>query len=269
MRIAVIGAKGKMGKLHANILESFGHDVERLDIIDGPINYDQVTLRSDAAVIATPTPYHGMPTLMFLTEGKPVLVEKPLSHKIAQAEVMVDTAEKLGVSLSVGYLGRFNPAFAFIRASLYNGDLRIERAGPKPKGEYGGVAVDHASHDIDLLRWTFGKDLRINLRYDSNDQAAYDFSVPKKNLTGTLEVRYLEPDSSSRIRLWEFQGEDNIIADLTNQRVWAQGVRQDIGPMVDQIELQARAWEARIAGQTSDICTGPEGLEVLKLTLGV
>lgn len=64
----------------------------------------------DAISVAVPTIDHFSVASEFLQRGIPVLVEKPITSRLDEADKLIDIAEKKGLPLQVGYLERFNPA---------------------------------------------------------------------------------------------------------------------------------------------------------------
>lgn len=138
MRIAVIGC-GYWGSKHVRVLhQSLG--VERLVIVDPQTerlralraNYPGIeahtriedALRSiDAAVLATPASSHAPIGISLMEAGKHLLVEKPLATSVAEATVMRDTAEAMGVTLAVGHTFEHNAAVLALRELIRRGDL--------------------------------------------------------------------------------------------------------------------------------------------------
>lgn len=83
-------------------------------VLDGPI---------PAVVIATPAPTHGQIAREALLAGKDVLVEKPITMSVREAEELVELARERERVLMVGHLLLFQPAVQWIKACLARGDL--------------------------------------------------------------------------------------------------------------------------------------------------
>lgn len=77
----------------------------------------------DAVVVATPARTHYELARRSLEAGKHVLVEKPLTMDVGEAEELVATAEQRGRTLMVGHVFEYNPAVAYIKQAIDNGDL--------------------------------------------------------------------------------------------------------------------------------------------------
>ena len=69
------------------------------------------TADSNALVVVVPTVHHFTVARDFLLRGIPLLVEKPLTNEVAQADHLVALAAAQNVVLQVGHIERFNPAF--------------------------------------------------------------------------------------------------------------------------------------------------------------
>src|SRR5262249_8511160 len=105
-----------------------------------------------AAVIAAPTTYHFAVASDFLRAGIHLLVEKPLASNLAQADDLVRLATDAGVTLQVGHVERFNPAFE----ELASRPIRPRYLpGERSRGFSGrstdvGVVLDLMIHDLDV-----------------------------------------------------------------------------------------------------------------------
>src|SRR5678815_6126786 len=126
LRVAVIGV-GHLGQHHARLLASMD-GVELVGIVDTkPGRAEDVAAkygtkawpgasdllgRVDAVTIAVPTVSHLDVALPFLEAGVATLIEKPIAPSVADADRLVDAAERGGAMLATGHTERFNPAVA-------------------------------------------------------------------------------------------------------------------------------------------------------------
>lgn len=128
--------------------------------------------RLDLAVVATPDPLHKGPVLAAVEGGVPtIIVEKPLATTLADAEEMLDAAEKAGTRLFLCFFNRGSP---LDRATYYTiqqgllgqvvyGDVHLDDNICVPTGLWGGRSREWAagsstahfllSHVVDFLRW--------------------------------------------------------------------------------------------------------------------
>src|SRR5947209_2628537 len=115
MRVAVVGL-GSAGSRHARLLLELGHDVVGFDpAVSAPPGVTQVEslvdaiARSDAIVVASPSSLHAEQAIAALAQGTHVLVEKPLATTAADAERVVEAAERASVVCGVAMNLRFHP----------------------------------------------------------------------------------------------------------------------------------------------------------------
>ncbi|MGI8555656.1 MAG: Gfo/Idh/MocA family oxidoreductase [Pyrinomonadaceae bacterium] len=118
----------------------------------------------DAVSIATPTETHSEIACAFLEKGVNVLVEKPFAKTLAEADLMIEAAEKSGAKLMVGHLERFNPAMVALRPHvtkpLY---FEIHRVSPFPNRSLDvDVVLDVMIHDLDAVQWLIGASVKIS-----------------------------------------------------------------------------------------------------------
>jgi predicted dehydrogenase len=110
--------------------------------------------RVEAVSIATPTPLHHPIARACLEAGVHVLVEKPITTTVAEAEDLIRTAATAGRVLQVGHLERFNAAVRAIEG-LVRQPRFIESARLAPFRQRGtdvSVVLDLMIHDIDLIQ---------------------------------------------------------------------------------------------------------------------
>ena len=167
IRLAVVGA-GHLGKIHARLVQNL-NDVQLIGVVDPdasarkvvaeqcgvPTLSDYGTLieQIDAAVVAAPTRHHHAIVLDLLNRGIHVLVEKPITSTVQQADQLVDAALAGQLVLQVGHVERFNPAFQSAAAHL--GRPRyieaIRASGYTCRSTDVGVVHDLMIHDLDLI----------------------------------------------------------------------------------------------------------------------
>ena len=126
----------------------------------------------DLVSICTPPAFHAALAIAALEAGVGVFCEKPLATSVADAERVVDAAERTGTLIAVGFCHRFQPQIEQLRALITDGELGVIRefrnrfAGHLPNVERtwfanpqvagGGVLVDTSVHSVDLFRYLIG-----------------------------------------------------------------------------------------------------------------
>jgi predicted dehydrogenase len=128
----------------------------------------------DVVLVCTPPHLHHAITLGALERGKHVLCEKPLARTVAEAEEMVQAADRAGLRLMGGFNHRYHPAIQQMRLWLREGRLGeplFVRArygiGGRPGYEKewradpevvsGGQLMEQGIHAVDLARWFLGE----------------------------------------------------------------------------------------------------------------
>jgi predicted dehydrogenase len=167
IKVAVIGA-GHLGKIHARIYAQC-KDAELIGICDTDFakanthaqsfsttaytDYTQLLNKVDAVSIATPTSEHFKIAAEFLKNKVHVMVEKPITKKIQEAEQLIRLAKKHKVLLQVGHVERFNPAIKMLSQFCKNPQfIECHRLSPYPlRGTDVSVILDLMIHDIDIV----------------------------------------------------------------------------------------------------------------------
>jgi predicted dehydrogenase len=109
--------------------------------------------RVDAAVVAVPTSKHASVGLELLNMGVDLLVEKPIAASLAEADQLIEAADRNGRILQVGHLERFNPAVQavtpLVTFPLFFEVHRLSVFSPRSLDV--DVIFDLMIHDLDIL----------------------------------------------------------------------------------------------------------------------
>jgi len=109
----------------------------------------------DAVSIAVPTNLHYKIAKEFLDNDIHVLIEKPITKTLEEAEELVDIANSKNLIIQVGHIERFNPVVRAVEPYLKNVRfIDCHRAGPfskKARVKDVGVVLDLMIHDIDII----------------------------------------------------------------------------------------------------------------------
>ncbi|NQT78955.1 MAG: Gfo/Idh/MocA family oxidoreductase [Candidatus Aminicenantes bacterium] len=167
VRVGIIGV-GYLGMQHARIL-SYLEEAELKGVADIDFkkaldignrhrvqyyeNYENMLDEIDAAIVATPTSEHFSIAIKLLKEGKPVLVEKPITETVEQAEQLVSAAKKSKLILQVGHLERFNPAVEALENVISEPKfIEVQRLGSFSARSLDiDVVLDLMIHDLDII----------------------------------------------------------------------------------------------------------------------
>lgn len=167
LRTAVIGA-GKMGKIHAKVYSKLDNaelvaiadnDLKRAqelaEAFDCEATADPASLigKVDAVTISAPTIAHHELATLFIKNGVPVLIEKPLASTVEQGREIVELAKQHNVVVAVGHSERCNPVVqAMKRLHIEPMFIEANRVSPYPFRSMDiGVVLDVMIHDIDII----------------------------------------------------------------------------------------------------------------------
>ena len=167
LRVAVIGV-GHLGKHHARLLAGIDgarlvavvdRNAERASEVAAATNtealtdYRELFDRVDAVTVAAPTELHRDIALPFLERGVSVLVEKPITRTLDEADALIAAAKASGATLATGQTERFNPAIAtvmpFVTTPRF---IEVHRLGVFPDRSLDiDVVFDLMIHDLDII----------------------------------------------------------------------------------------------------------------------
>ncbi len=167
VRTAVVGV-GHLGRHHARILAALDGaslvavvdtDADRAKTVSEATgaralgDYRDLAGQVDAVSIAAPTELHHEIALAFLERGVSVLVEKPMTRTLEEADALTAAAAASGATLAVGQTERYNPAVAavmpFVTTPRF---VEVHRLGVFPDRSLDiDVIFDLMIHDLDLI----------------------------------------------------------------------------------------------------------------------
>jgi predicted dehydrogenase len=120
----------------------------------------------EAILIATPDKFHAQAVVKAATAGKDILCEKPLALNIADAHIALAAVSKAGTRLQVGFMRRYDPAYAAAMKRIEAGEIgtpvifkSVGRDKDQPSiASYesnvnGMIFYTNTIHDFDLARW--------------------------------------------------------------------------------------------------------------------
>ena len=167
LKVGVIGV-GHLGRYHAEKYRAIG-DVELVGVADiqsrradgvaerlgvrAFYHHQDLLDLVDVVSVAVPTMEHYSVTRDFLEAGVHVLVEKPITRTLEEADKLIALAAKNGLVVQVGHLERFNPAIKAVAGLTEGRPLFIESNRISPFTERGtdvDVILDLMIHDIDI-----------------------------------------------------------------------------------------------------------------------
>ena len=168
IRAAVIGVC-YLGHFHAEKYAELANaelvavvdlDRERAEVVAGKVgarpctDYREILDQVDAVSIVVPTQAHYEVAKAFLEKGVHVLLEKPITTTLAEADELIRIAAAQKAVFQVGHLERFNPVVVALDGIVKQpGFIESIRIAPfKPRGTDVNVVLDLMIHDIDIIQ---------------------------------------------------------------------------------------------------------------------
>jgi predicted dehydrogenase len=241
----------------------------------------RVDARIEAVCVAVPTEKHYAVVRDCLEAGVHVLVEKPITRTLEEADALLAIARARKLVLQVGHLQRFNPAFQALAAEggrpLF---IDIERLAPfKGRGADVDVVLDLMIHDLDLvlalakapIEQVSASGFRVlteaidiaNARIEFADGAIASVSASRVSQSSVRKLRVFRHDAY-------------VSADLQGQRLrYVRKVGEGIAESeqaferADELRAQAEAFLRSVRGEGAPLVTGEQGRQVLALALQV
>ncbi|MFN0109106.1 MAG: Gfo/Idh/MocA family protein [Blastocatellia bacterium] len=302
IKTAVIGV-GHLGKEHARVY----HTLETSELVavcdtnetNGRAiaekygarfvgDYRDLLGEVEAVSVATPTINHHEATCAFLEAGVAVLVEKPISRTLAEAEEMIALAEAKNVALQVGHIERFNPAFQALLQQLTNPKFfEAHRMGMFTMRSLDiDVVMDLMVHELDIIASLVNSEV-VKIEAVGIPILTQKIDLANARLEfadGTIANITASRVAGERLRkLRVFQPNEYYSLDYAEQQVGmfkltppksggalpeivAQGLEvTKREPLLAEIE----SFVSSVLGKTTPVVTGAEGRRALALALEV
>jgi predicted dehydrogenase len=303
LRAAVIGV-GYFGSRHADKLSAlpgvkleYVVDVDRARAEDiaakigarASTDYRDVIGAVDIATIAVPPQAHADVAEALLEAGIHLLIEKPLTVTLAEADRVVSAAVRKGLVLRVGHLERFNPALVAVREHIVAPRfMECHRLAPfKPRGTDVDVVLDIMIHDLDIILslvdapvaevrangvsvLTGGVDI-ANARVEFADGCVANITASRVSAKSMRKLRVFQTDCYVSI---DFQDRSVDIA-RTDPRATTGGPIPGIAleraeyPEGDSLEAELGAFVDAVRGHTRPAATGQDARRALELALAI
>ena len=219
IKVGVIGV-GHLGEHHTRIYSGLPQ-AELVGIYDSDLEkakakaekyktiyfmeLDQLLQKVEAVSLVVPTSSHYEVAKRVLNQGIHILIEKPITETVEQAEELIQIARKKNLILQVGHIERFNPAFRAIE------NIKLE---PKfieshrlssfvERGTDVAVILDLMIHDLDLILYLV-KD-----------------KIKSVEASGVAVITETEDIANARITF-----ENGCVANITASRISARPMRK-------------------------------------------
>ncbi|HID70208.1 MAG TPA: Gfo/Idh/MocA family oxidoreductase [Desulfobacterales bacterium] len=303
MKVGVIGV-GYLGKYHAQKYSGM-KDVELVGVADvDPLiaeavasenncrafsNYHELLQLVDAVSVVVPTTYHHKVALDCIDAGVDMLMEKPITTTVEEADEIIDKAERKKLIMQVGHLERFNPAVEAMVPSLtvpvFIESQRISTF--KNRGVDVDVVLDLMIHDIDIILNIIKSPLETihtvgapvvtdytdiaNARLIFENGATANVTVSRIARTNTRRMRIFQPGSMINV---DFANRKVMTIHLKKGEFQTNGMpKQDVlvrsFPEGDALNSEILHFVENVRNRTSPLVSGNEGRRALNVALQV
>jgi predicted dehydrogenase len=300
IRTAVVGV-GYLGKFHAekyatledaNLTAVVDVDLEKAEKTASVLGtkayacHREILDLVDAVSISVPTYAHFEVARDFLEKGVHILLEKPITTTLEEADELIAIARKTGAVLQVGHLERFNPVIVELNSVLTTPRfIESTRIAPfKPRGTDVNVVLDLMIHDIDIIQDIVRSPI---IRIDSIGAPVFTNEEDIANARIQFENGCVANVTASRIsfkserRMRIFQPDAYIILDFQDKKIsvfrkgegeMSPGVpnvtidKRDLGHE-DVLRAEIESFLRAVAGNEQPVVTGEDGRRALKTAL--
>lgn len=303
LRAAVIGV-GYLGRFHAQKYRQ-NPAVDLVGVVDADSarareiaaevetrafsDYRELLSTVDLVSIAVPTQHHYAVARDCLLAGCHILLEKPITSTVAEAEELIKLAAEHGAILQVGHLERFNPAVLALKGVLNNPQfIESHRLAPfKPRGTDVNVVLDLMIHDIDILLSMVPHSLKTinsvgvpvlsdevdiaNARLQFANGCVANVTASRVSRETMRKIRLFQQDAyisidyqERRISIYRKRAGDSRIPGLPNigmeERTFEQG---------DALRDEIEAFVAAVRNGTPPVVSGEDGKRALEVAMQI
>jgi len=294
IRVGVVGI-GYLGSRHARIFAKL-EGVSLVGLCDtdpakketarkfrAPFYEDYRSLfgQVDAASIVVPTQDHHRVAKEFLEQGIPLLIEKPMTKSVEEADGLLRIAREKKCLIQVGHVERFNSAFQaalpFVKNPMF---IECHRLGPFKKRSLDvGVVLDLMIHDIDLTLALIQSPVErvdgigINVLTDAEDIANARLTF-QNGAVANLTASRLTQKSMRKIRI--FAEETYLSLDTVGQKVARYWKEKGVihGKRIhfkrkEPLKEELAAFVEAVRTQQRPIVSGEDAREALRVALDI
>lgn len=248
-----------------------------------------------AVAIAAPAVDHARLAQRAMEAGKPVFVEKPLALELADADTLASLSARSGVSLMVGHLLQYHPAFVTLKAMVAAGEIGELRHMTSNRLNPGAIRTEENAlwsmgpHDFSMILGLanaepvsvsslavrvvdpqipdqYSVQMRFSERLTAQTSLSWisPFKEHKLTVLGTTGALVFEDTASERAHKLRIYRDYVDVSGSAPQFIKSSGEAVDF-PQGEPLEAEMRAFLATARGETGCV-TGPEeAIRVLRL----
>ena len=300
LRVAVIGV-GHLGRHHARLLG--GIDGAQLAaVVDTEperaaaaaqasgaralADYRELFGQVDAVTVAVPTELHHEVALPFLERGISVLVEKPITRTLEEADALIAAAKASGATLAAGHTERYNPAVTTVLPLVSTPRfIEVHRLGVFPDRSLDiDVVFDLMIHDLDIILAMVKAEVTTidsvgvpvltdkfdiaNARLRFSTGCIANVTASRISKERVRKIRFFQPDAYISIDYAEQEVEGYRLLRRDGQRPEIQGGKLPV-TREEPLKRELADFVGAVRDKRKPLVTGEDGLRALKLAQAI
>ena len=300
LRIAVVGT-GHLGSFHAKVYSNIAKKsgIEFVGVCDKNkkaakevgkrygvayyTDYHELLDKIDAVSIVVPTTLHHEVAKDFLKAGIHVLIEKPITKTLEEADELIGLAEQKNLILQVGHIERFNSAVRAIEPLILQPKfIECQRLGSikrKKRIKDVGVVLDLMIHDIDIILGLVNstvKDIEAvgistvsdhedlaNVRLTFHNNVIADITASRVTKEETRKIRIFQEQSYI---LLDFQHQEAFLFLKSDEELDKQKIRIR---KKDALKVELKSFIDCVRKNKKPVVSGHEGRQALEVALDI
>lgn len=295
INVAVIGT-GRLGSAHSRIYQQLQEanlvgvcDIDKAKAVEVANSYQtqafsdykELFNKVNAVSIATPTITHHKIAKDFLSQGINVLIEKPFTTTVKEADELLKIAQKNKLILQVGHIERFNSAFEAIKNIIKEPKfIEVHRLSGFPGRSLDvGVVLDLMIHDLDIILGLISSPIKrieavgINVLTDFEDIANVRITF-KNGCVCNLTASRISDETMRKIRIFlentyislDYKNEEADIyrkdgKNIAKESVW---VKKE-----EPLKKELSSFLDCVIHRTKPLISGIEGKQALEVALKI
>jgi len=295
IRVGVVGV-GHLGSIHAKMYSRLDN-VKLVGVCDCNIeralevgkrfkvasysDYEELFGKIDAASIVVPTSLHYNVAKDFLKHGIHVLIEKPVTKTLSEADELISIAEEKKLILQVGHIERFNSAVLALEPYIKRPKfIECQRLGPfHERVKDVGVVLDLMIHDIDIVLGLIQQDVAgieavglstisnyedvANVRLTFEDGTIADITASRVTKDIVRKMRIFQEESYLSL---DYVTQDAMLFEKTGEKIIQKKIKFKKN---NPLKKELKSFIDRVKTGKRPIVSGVEGRRALAVALEI
>ena len=295
IRVGVVGV-GHLGSIHAKMYSRLDNvklsgvcdcNIERsLEMgkrfkVASYSDYEDLFDKVDAASIVVPTSLHYNVAKDFLQHGIHVLIEKPITKTLSEADELIEIADRNKLILQVGHIERFNSAVLALEPYINHPKfIECQRLGPfHSRVKDVGVVLDLMIHDIDIVLGLIQQDVVnieavglstisnyedvANVRLTFQDGTIADITASRVTKDVVRKMRIFQEESYLSL---DYVTQDAILFEKTGEKILQKKIKIK---KKNPLKKELKSFIDRVHTGKRPIVSGVEGRRALAVALEI